>query len=142
VQYWRIELNDTTNLAGYVQAGRLFIGPAWQPTNNMSYSNSLAWETKTVVDEAISGAEYFDVRLPYRVAKVSFDWMATDEAMTNAFEITRRAGIDQEVMYIHDPDDTVHALRRRFLSRMRTLNPIENPYFNQNKQAFEFKELL
>lgn len=142
VQYWRIELNDAANLAGYVQAGRLFIGPAWQPTNNMSYSNSLAWETKTVVDEAISGAEYFDVRLPYRVAKVSFDWMATDEAMTNAFEITRRAGIDQEVMYIHDPDDTVHALRRRFLSRMRTLNPIENPYFNQNKQAFEFKELL
>jgi hypothetical protein len=142
VQYWRIELNDTTNMAGYVQAGRLFIGPAWQPTNNRSYDSSLAWETKTVVDEAISGAEYFDVRTPYRVAKMSFDWMSTDEAFANAFELTRRAGMDQEIMFVYDPSDTVHALRRRFLSRMRTLNPIEHPYLNINKEAFEFKELL
>jgi hypothetical protein len=141
-QYWRIELNDATNAAGYVQIGRLFIGPAWQPTNNMSYGSSLAWETKTVVDEAISGAEYFDRRTPYRVARVSFDWMSTDEAFSNAFEITRRAGIDQEIMFVYDPADTVHALRRRFLSRMRVLNPIENPYHDTNKEAFEFKELL
>ena len=48
VQYWRIELNDTTNAAGCVQAG-----------------------------------------------------------------------MDQEIMFIYDPSDTMHALRRRFLSRMR-----------------------
>lgn len=141
-QYWRIEINDTLNPDGYVQIGRPFIGPAWQPINNMSYGNSLAWETKTVVDEAISGAEYFDHRVPYRVARISIDWMSQDEAFAQAFELMRRAGTDQEILYIHDPDDTVHALRRRFLSRIRTLNPIENPYYNINKQAFELKELL
>jgi len=141
-QYWRIEMNDTANAAGYVQAGRLFIGPAWQPKYNMSYGNSLGWETKTVVDETLSGAEYFDRRTPYRVARISIDWMSQDEGFSKAFEITRRAGMDQEIMYVHDPTDTVHALRRRFLCRMRTLNPIENPYYNINKQAFELKELL
>ncbi len=141
-QYWRIELNDTANAAGYVQAGRLFIGPGWQPKYNMSYGNSLGWETKTVVDEALSGAEYFDRRVPYRVARPSIDWMSQDEAFSQAFELARRAGMDQEIMYVHDPTDTIHALRRRFLCRMRVLNPIENPYFNINKQVFEFKELL
>jgi len=141
-QYWRLEINDTNNAAGYVQIGRLFIGPAWQPINNMSYGNSINWETKTVPDEAISGAEYFDRRTPYRVAHFSIDWMSQDEALKQAFELVRRAGIDQEVLYIHDPNDTLHALRRRFLGRLRTLNPIENPYFNINKQAFEIKELL
>src|SRR5471032_1074266 len=126
-QYWRIELNDTANAAGYVQAGRLFIGPAWQPKNNMSYGNSLGWETKTVVDEALSGAEYFDRRVPYRVARPSIDWMSQDEAFSQAFELARRAGMDQEFMYVHDPTDTIHALRRRFLCRIRVLNPIENP---------------
>jgi hypothetical protein len=141
-QYWRIELNDTNNAAGYIQAGRLFIGSAWQPAKNFSYGNSIGWETKTVVDEVISGAEFFDPRTPYRVAKISLDWLSMDEALAQAFELTRRAGIDQEVMYIHDPDDTIHALRRQFLARARVLNPIENPYHAIGKQAFEFKELL
>lgn len=142
-RYWRIEINDTTNAAGYVQVGRLFIGPAWQPVINMSYAGaSIGWETKTEVQEALGGAEYFQRRTPYRVQRFSLDAMAQDEAFSQAFEIMRRAGIDQEILFIHDPDDTVHALRRRFLARLRTLNAIEYPYGTTNKAGFEVKELL
>lgn len=141
-RYWRIEIDDTTNAAGYVQIGRLFIGPAWQPTLNMSYGASVGWETKTEVQEAIGGAEYFQRRTPFRTQTIELDWMTVDEAMANAFELQRRAGIDQEVLWIFDPDDTVHALRRRWLGRLRKLSAIEYPYFNTNKTAFEIKELL
>lgn len=142
LRYWKIELSDPTNPAGYIQAGRLFIGPAWQPKLNMSYGASLAWETGTTPQAAISGAEYFDGRTPFRVARFSIDWMEQDEAFSKAFELQRQAGVDREVLFIHDPDDTTHALRRRFLGRLRTLSPIEYPYFNTNKAAFEVKELL
>lgn len=141
-RYWRIEINDTANLAGYIQIGRPFIGPAWQPTINMTYGESFAWETKTEVQEAISGAEYFQPRLPFRVHRFSLDWMSQDEAFSRAFEIMRRAGIDKEILFIFDPADTVHALRRRFMGRLRTLSPIENPYINLHKSAFEAKEIL
>ena len=141
-RYWRVEFSDTRNPDGYVQFGRLFIGPVWQPKINMSYGASIAWETKTGSQEAIGGAEYFQRRTPYRVAKFSLNWMDQDEAFSQAFELMRRAGIDQEVLFIHDPDDTVHALRRRFLARLRTLSAIEYPYFNINSAAFEVKELL
>lgn len=142
-RYWRIEINDTGNAAGYVQVGRLFIGPAWQPKVNMSYDGtSLAWETKTAVNEAIGGAEYFQRRTPYRVQHLALDWLEQDEAFSQAFELMRRAGLDQEILWIYDPDDTVHALRRRFLCRIRTLSAIENPYTTINKTAFELKELL
>ena len=141
-RYWRIEFNDASNPNGYIQFGRLFIGPIWQPKINMSYGASVAWETKTGVQESIGGTEYFQRRTPYRVAKFSLNWMDQDEAFSQAFELMRRAGIDQEVLFIHDPDDTVHALRRRFLARLRTLSAIEYPYFNINSAAFEVKELL
>lgn len=141
-RYWRLEFDDSNNAAGYVQLGRVFIGPAWQPTINMSYGASTGWETKTVAQEARSGAEYFDRRSPYRFEKFSLDWMSQDEAFINAFELARRAGIDQEIVFIHDPADTVHALRRQFLCRLRTLGAIEYPYLNVNKSAFEAKELL
>jgi hypothetical protein len=141
-RYWRVEISDTTNSDGYVQLGRLFIGPVWQPKINMSYGASVAWETKTGVQESIGGAEYFQPRTPYRVSKFSLNWMDQDEAFSQAFELMRRAGIDQEVLFIHDPDDTVHALRRRFLARLRTLSAIDYPYLNINSAAFEVKELL
>lgn len=142
-RYWRIEIDDTVNAAGFVQIGRLFIGPAWQPKLNMSYQGAaLGWETKTEVQEAIGGAEYFQRRTPYRLQRLALDAMEQSEAFSQAFELMRRAGVDQEVLFIHDPDDTVHALRRRFLARLRTLSPIEYPYFNTNRAAFELKELL
>lgn len=141
-QYWRIEFSDTNNPAGYLQFGRVFIGPAWQPTYNMAIGASLGWQTKTDIQEAISGAEYFQRRVPYRVERFSLNLMKQDEAFANAFEIQRRAGIDQEILFIHDPDDTVHALRRRFLGRLREIGPIEFPYQTRNSTTFEMKELL
>lgn len=140
-QYWRIDIDDTANPIGYLQWGRMFIGPAWQPAINMSWGASIAWETDTDVQKSLGGAESYDVRSPYRVQRYKLDAMTRDEAMSNAFEIQRRAGIDKEVLWVSDPDDTVHALRTRFLARIRSLSPIEYPYFNNNTTAFELKEL-
>ena len=36
----------------------------------------------------------------------------------------------------------VAAIRRQFLGRLLKLSPIEYPYYNTHKAAFEVKELL
>lgn len=143
-RYWRFEIDDTTNTAGYVEIGRLFIGPAWQPTINMSYGAGIGWEDKTEVQEALSGAEFFDQRRPYRVAQFQTGFMETDEGFSRAFEIHRRSGVHEEVLFVWDPDDTIHAVRRQFMGRLRQLSPIEYPYdgLDRTKTAWEIKELL
>lgn len=141
-RYWRLELDDADNPAGYIEAGRAFIGPAWQPKNNASYGMGTQWETPSTVQATISGAEYFQRRNPARIVRFSFDWLSIDEGLGNAYEIQRRAGIDGEVLYIFDPLDSVHAIRRRFLGRMRQLNAIEHPYPLIHKVPVEIKELL
>lgn len=142
-RYWKIEFDDTLNSAGYLQIGRMLIAPIWQPTIGISVGGlNIGWETKTSNQETISGSEYFQRRTPYRVANFSLDLLTEDEAFAKAFEIQRRAGIDQEILYIQSPDDTVHSLRRRFLARLRQLSPIEFPYGNFNKAGFELRELL
>lgn len=141
-RYWRVEITDSGNAAGYVQIGRVFIGPAWQPETNMSWGLALGWQTDTELQQARSGALYFSRRTPRRVTRFSLENMTEDEALANAFELQRRAGIDAEVLYIFDPDDTVHALRRRFLARMRELSPIENPYPNGHQTPVQIEELL
>lgn len=141
-QYWRLELSDPSNTDGFVQAGRVFVGPVWQPSKNPSFGLSNAWETNTDVQSALGGAETFQRRVPYRTTKFTFDYLSEDEALTNAYDMDRQAGIDQEVFWIHDPDDTIHAIRRQYLGRFRSLSPLEYPYFNTISKAYEIKELL
>jgi len=142
-RYWLIEFDDRANPAGFVQIGRMFIGSAWQPSLNMSYDGAaIGWETATEVQTALSGAEYYQRKFPARVQKLMLNMLGEDEVFTNAFEIQGQAGVDQEVLWIHDPDDTVHAIRRQFLARIRTLSPIEYPTFSRNNVGFELKELL
>jgi len=141
-RYWRIEFDDQTNADGFIEIGRLFVGRVWQPKINMIYGASIGWETTTEARAAISGAEYFSDGINYRVQKFTLAHMDQDEAFSQAFELQRRAGISGEILWIHDPTDTVHALRRRFLARLRQLSPIEYPYPLTNSTAFELKELL
>jgi hypothetical protein len=141
-RYLRVEISDTGNADGFVQIGRLFAADGWQPTRNMTYGASLAWEDRTQVQEALSGAEYFDARPMVRIARFGLDAMTESEAMSQAFEVQRAMGVSGEVLFIWNPDDTNHAQRRQFLGRLRTLSPIENPGPDRWKAPFEIKELL
>lgn len=141
-RYVRVEISDEANAAGYVQIARAFIGDGWQPTRNMQYGASMAWLDRTLIQEARSGAEYFDAPPKARLARFDLPAMEEDEAMSSAFEIQRIAGTSAEVFFIWDPDDTVHALRRQFLGRLRAVNPITNPGPDRWTAPWEVKELL
>lgn len=142
VRYWQIEIDDQTNMMGYIQIARLFIGQSWQFKVNMAYGASIGWETGTEVTEAASGAEYFNRKTPFRVARFTTAFMSTDEAMSNAFDIQRSVGIDKEVIFQYDPADIKHSLRRQFMGRLRQLSPIEHPFPATHSTAFEVKELI
>lgn len=142
VRYWRFEVNDVGNSAGYVQLGRIFIGNAWSPTNGgVAYGFSLGWEDPTTVQTSLSSSEYFDPKTPYRVAKPTTHFMPTDEAFSSAFEIQGSSGIWREIIYIHDINDTVQAIRRRFPGRLRTIDPIANPYPELHDTSWDIKEI-
>jgi len=140
-RYWRVEIYDTTNSDGYVQIGRVFISTQWQVTNNILYGASLGYETNTSVDESLDGTEYFDVRTAYRNFKFELESYNYNEGHAKLLDISRQVGIDKEVFIVADTDDTENMLRRSFLGRLKSLNPIQYPYFNSNKAGFEVKEI-
>lgn len=137
-----LEIDDTGNPDGYVQIGRLFLGAGFQPVKNMSYGHRIGYETDTAVQTAWSGAEHFDEKPLYRVQRLSLDNMDTDEGLASAFDLVRKVGVSKEVFYLHNPDDTIHKIRRSFLGRLRTLSPLESPYYNTTRMEFEIKEIV
>lgn len=142
--YWRIDITDTANPAGYVSVGRLFAGLAvWQPTVNMLAGASLGWEANTDVQKALSGAEWFVDADAHRVAKFTTGILPRQEMLSSAFDLNRvAAGSRREVVFIYDPADTEHSVRRTIFGRLRQLSALEEPQPLALQGAFEIKEAL
>jgi len=144
-RYIRIRIIDTANQNDFLQIGRIFVGPAIQPTINYAYGAGLGYETDTAIETALNGAEFFDVREPVRIFRFSLEMMRDDEAYGRFLEIVRRAGVHGEIFVVPDPEDAFQGLRRNFMGRNRQLNPLEQVMWADdgvaNSMAFEIKEL-
>lgn len=144
-RYWRLSVIDTANSAGRVQAGRLFLGPAWVPERiNMIHGpHSMGWgEPMTTVGRSLSGARSFERHgSAPRVVRFTVPAMEVADAM-RVYDLQAGAGIDQEVLFIYDYEDSTYALQRNFLGTLRQLTSIELPVWNQWEIAFEIEELL
>lgn len=138
---WRFDIQNTGNPDGYVQLGRVFLGPMWSPTINMALGASLEWNDDSEVQTAISNAEYYLEKQPYRVARFTLPNMNEGEAWGTAFDIQRRVGVTKEVIFLWAGDDATFRRERSIYGRLRALSPIE--YFNidAHRTAWEVKEL-
>jgi hypothetical protein len=94
-----------------------------------------------LIDEAISGAEYFDRRDSFRVARFSLGLLDSSDSSLNA-DLMKVQDTDAECVFVYDADDAVGISRKSFLGRLRSLSPIEQPYTTTFRTNYEIKELL
>ena len=141
-RYWRVEIDDTANAAGYIELTRLFLSPGWQPTRNLAYGNQLGWETETKSGLSLGGARFYDVRPARRVIRFSVNHLDVDEALAWPFDMQQRLQVSTQVYFLFNPDDTAHLHRRAFLGTLRTLSPLEFPFHDINHAAFEIEEVI
>lgn len=141
-RYWRLELDDTGNPAGYVEAGRLWIGGQWQPEYNMSLGMGLRWEDASKSEKSVGGTFYPDEREKTRVLTASLDSLSHDEAHARYLEMTRQLGTTRELLVVPDADDAMHMIRRSFVGCLRQLSPAEAYSKRRYKGAIEIKETV
>lgn len=131
-RYWKFEISDTGNAAGYVELGRVVIAGAWQPTINMEYGAKLGWETSSSRTETDGGAAIYNERVRRRTFSCVIGHLPEAEALENPFDIQRDLGTTKQLMFVFDPDDTTHMHRRSFLAVMKELSALDFPYYGRN----------
>nr|WP_301542749.1 hypothetical protein [Cupriavidus basilensis] len=139
-RYVRFEFDDTTNPDGYLEFGRVFLGSTWQPVKNAAYGATFGWETDTTVRRSLGGTPYFDPKPVRRVHHFELDSLNKDEALGRVFEMQRSAGVHKEVLVVWDKDDPINLIRQSYLARLRQLNPLAMPFFNNYTTTFETEE--
>lgn len=136
-----IEITDTSNAAGYVEIGRLFVANAWQPEINQSYGVQMGYDNSTAVEEADDGTEYFDRRRQRRTIDTVLAYLSQTE-FGSMYGMQRDMGIDKEILVAFELDQSPEFFYRTFIGRLSKVNPITHPYLGAYSFPLSIREIL
>jgi len=77
----KVTISDPSNLDGYIEVGRMWMGNSFSPEFNMSWGMEIDYRSDTKVTRTRSGSIISDNRPSYRVAKFSFQFLNEAEGM-------------------------------------------------------------
>lgn len=141
--YLRIDISDPTNADGYIEAGRCYAGPKYQPTKNISYGWEIGWQDDSEAERSLGGQLYFNPKPKYREVKFTLEYVTQEEAYLNLFEfIDRRKGVSGDILFIPQPDRTDFYLYEVIYGRMRELGSISQPTWNTVSKSYVLEELI
>jgi hypothetical protein len=141
-QYWTIEFTDTTNIAGFVQLSRLWMGTTWTPTRNYAFGNSLGFEPRDVSEESLGGVLFHDRRTPRRVHRFALKALTPDEADGVLLDAQGRLGTAGQLWFVKDPTDTARGFKANGLFRFRRIDPIAQIFKPLHETSIELEEVL
>lgn len=109
LQYWRVDIADPAAGQTYIEAGRLVLGVAWQPSTNFDLSGTpLAFDARDVQFTTPYGFTFLDQRAASAPRKFAVVISATNrrEVMDGISEIQRLRGLWGDVICCLDPAET------------------------------------
>jgi len=138
-RFWTLELDDTTNADGYVQAGRLVIAPTWDPGSAFVEGGTFGWDSTTSEQESRGGAYFYDLRPERRTWEIAFDLLEWEELVTLT-EIQRRIGRGRQFVLVNDVMGVHNRNRFSFLAVLSEMDPIRFSWVRHVTQPFTVRE--
>lgn len=142
-QYWKWEIVDTANAAGYVEVGRAWMGPVWSPTIGAGYGAELGYEARATVTESLGGVLWSDGKLPRRATTITFPSLDDESERDTAMIFQKTIGNSGEVLYVESTShDAKRLLLYAFPATVRQPSKIRMASFNANELPMELIESL
>lgn len=142
-RWWRIELDDATNPAGYVDAGRLYLARPWEAGGAM-FGWSQGWLDPGAVELTDGGQLVPWPRTRRRELRFEIRGRTEAEMFAQADELVRTRGATADVLVLRDPPAGGGSLAYRncLYGLMADLKPIVNENYNVWRVPFRFEELV
>lgn len=152
-QWWRLDLSDPAprgpkqngafTTAEYLQAGRIILANAWQPTRNLSYGWGIGWQDPSPMQDSAAGQTYSDQLARKRRLAFTLSAGTEDDLYENAFQIDRRFGASRGILVSRDPSNTRRLMDQTIYGRNVDVGePIINERFNIYSKRYGLVEML
>jgi hypothetical protein len=140
-RYWKWELVDAANPAGYIEVGRCWIGEApLEPETGVSYGMSLGYQSRDVLEESLGGVTWGEKRIPRRSLVAAFNVLTPAEKRA-ALIMQKVLTETDEALWITDSMAIAEdMLLEAFLCFIQKPSPLTYPYFNNNEMPISIIE--
>jgi len=145
-RYVKIQITDTSNPAGYIRVGRLYICKAYQPTRNADFGLSFGFE-----DLASEGVITLTGETLYRredpIPTLNFSMRAYGtagwtEVQANLFELFRLRGGSRDIMIVVDPADSSYVGRLIHYGTLKSRLAIQAPQYGVYQTDYQLVGLI
>jgi hypothetical protein len=142
IRAFRIDLADATNLAGYLDIGRLEIAFAYETGFGMAQGAQRGRLMRTAFTQTPSGMKFFSPYPSPRVLKATFD--ANDPEMSDFYlEILRLYDLYVPFIVIPEPDDPLRWNQSAMLVRLTQQSPMATYIdFFRSQMSLDFEQVL
>jgi hypothetical protein len=137
-----IDIDDQLNPNAFIEIGRVLIANTFQPELNASYGMTFGHQNETTTESALDGTEYFDRRRQRRTTEFVFENVRTADAFQSLYALQRDMGVDREVLFAYETQDSVEFYYRTFIGRLQRLNDLSHPYANRWDVPLAIQEIL
>lgn len=142
-RFWRVDFDDPTNPAGYLDLGALVMDRGFQPDLNIGFGWSVGLVDPSRKAKAISGAVSPTMRRKYMTGQIAFECQSQDMAYGQLFAIDQEVGVTEPVLLIRDPDlPEQYRQQQTIFGLLTELQPIVNDHFELFSKRFEIEELV
>lgn len=122
--YYYMEIQNPYNTDGFIQLAKSFFGRRMNLDYNFETA-SFGRDPRTLIDEALAGARYYNRHKSIRSWTLSFTGQTYDtgwDEFDKAFEL---CGLDRPVFIIPFPDDDERKQRQSFLGNFSTIPELQ-----------------
>lgn len=140
-RYWRCEISDASNAAGYVQLSRVVVAGTWYPSTTAAIGAKIGLESLTERVVSDGGAALYRSRPVRRYWDFTIPMIEETEAFAQAFKMQRQLGSHGQLFFVWDTADS-YMHERAFLCVLRELTVVEYPFAALNSVPFRLLEEL
>ncbi|MFV3077515.1 hypothetical protein [Niveispirillum fermenti] len=137
-RYWRVEVE--TDQPFWLST--LFLSGAWVLPSGFAYGLEIGPESRTEVQQAPGGAEYFSYLAARDTIRCAIPHMPQNHALQRMLELMQRADVFTPLHFVPRPYDTMNLLRTSMVCRLRSLSPIVAATYQRYGVTFDLVRIL
>lgn len=139
-RYTRLDITDVGS-QGYLEAGRFFVGPFWQPSIGVQFGLRKGYADPSNLDSSLGGQIFIDRRPKARRWTLSLDFVTEAEVLAGLAEIDRIASGTEDILMVLDPDSS-NLGRDSLWGLLSNPSGIETSHHDVNRQSYVLTERL
>lgn len=138
-QYWRVYVVDSAPVAAYLEIGRVFLGPYYSPSINLSIDYKKSFQDPSDIMYSDGGQISTNQKIRFRVLALRFEYLPPDD-ITSFDTMFLDRGLGKELFFTRDRDlKNTTTMYVRFSTPPQLQHVFMEQYYNLEMELEELR---